>query len=262
MRRPLAAVLVVLAAVLPAAAVASWWAYGEATDTTRFTQTAKPLATDTTVQDAVVDRLVDAAPAAVQSQVRAVADAAVGTSAYRSSWRAIQRTTHARLVSRLTGDVDEPLTLDLARAATVLRSRATGAGLPAEAVAIPDPRPVTIADGDQLDQARRATDTVRVVRAFALPLAIVALLGVLLTAPSLASGLLRLAGCLATSTVLLVAGWAVTHGVLDGHGSDGAVASAVFDVLARPLRAWAIGGAAAAAALGLAGGALSVGRRA
>jgi hypothetical protein len=257
MRRTLATLALVLAAVLPAVAVASWWGYGQATDTARFTATAKPLATDRTVQDAVVDELVTSVPSVARSQVRLLAEQATTTAAYRSSWRAIQRTTHARLAARLTGDVDEPLTLDLARAATVLRSRATAAGLGPVAQAIPDPRPVVIADREQVRRAHDAASTVHTIRAFSLPLAILALIGVLLTAPGLASGFLRLAGCLAVSTILLVAGWIVARGVLNGQDPGGDIAAAVFDVLARPLRGWAIGGAVATVVLGVVGGALS-----
>jgi hypothetical protein len=260
MRRTLAAVALVLAALLPAVAVASWWAYGQATETARFTATAKPLATDRTVQDAVVDELVTSVPPGARSQVRVLAEQATATAAYRTSWRAIQRTTHARLAARLTGDVDEPLTLDLGRAATVLRTRAAAAGLGPVAERIPDPPPVVIADREQVRAAHDAASTVRVIRAFSLPLAVLALIGVLLTAPRPASGLLRLGGCLAVSTILLVAGRLVARGVLDDQDPGGAVAAAVFDVLARPLRDWAIGGAVAAVALGLVGGALGAAR--
>ena len=243
MRRSAATVFLILAALLPAAAVASWWAYGQATDTARFDRTARPLAANRTVQDAVVDQLVDAVPAPIQSQVRTLARRATETAAYRAAWRRIQRTAHSGLAARLTGDSDDELTLDLAPAASVLRARATAAGLGPVAAAIRDPTPVTIADPAQIAQARHATDAVKVIRAFSLPLAVLALLGVLLTAPGAGAALLRVAGCLAVSTLLLLAGWAITRSVLSGRGAEGHVAAAVFDVLVRPLRVWAIGGA-------------------
>src|SRR4051812_3364629 len=144
MRRAATAVLIVLAAVLPAVAVASWWAYGEATDTARFTRTAAPLATDRAVQDAVVDELVATADArlgavaavvpggadAARTRIRSVADGLVATPAYRHAWRATLRGAHGRLAARLAGDVRAPLTLDLGRVAAVLRARVTAAGLP------------------------------------------------------------------------------------------------------------------------------------
>src|SRR3954468_16878898 len=104
MRRALAIVCIVCACVLPAAAVASWWAYGNATDTDRFMDTAAPLATDRTVQDAVVDQLVSVAGARLESagvpggtdayraRIRAIAQRLVATETYKRSWLRIQRT--------------------------------------------------------------------------------------------------------------------------------------------------------------------------
>jgi hypothetical protein len=276
MRRAATAVLIVLAAVLPAVAVASWWADGQATDTARFMQTAGPLATDRAVQSAVVDQLVATADArlgsvaavvpggadAARARIRSVADGLVATPAYRSAWQATLRATHGRLAARLAGDVRAPLTLDFGRVAAVLRARVADGGLPDVARAIGDPAPVTIADRAQVRTARRAADAVWIVRAFSLPAAVLALVGVLLTAGSVSAGLLRVAGCLAVSTVLLFAGRAVTRGLVDARDTTGGVAAAVFDVLARPLAPWIVGGAIAAVALALAGAAVGAARRA
>jgi hypothetical protein len=276
MRRAATVVLIVLAAVLPAVAVASWWAYGEATDTTRFMQTAAPLATDRAVQSAVVDELVATADARLGSvaalvpggaetaraRVRSVAESMIATPAYESAWQATLRAAHGRLAARLAGDVRAPLTLDLSRLAVVLRASVAAAGLPDVARAIGDPAPVTIADRAQVANARRAAAAVRIVRAFSLPAAILALVGALLTAGSVAAGLLRVAGCLAVSTVLLLAGRAVARSIIDARDTTGGLAGAVFDVLARPLAPWIVGGAVAAVAVGLTGAALAAARRA
>ncbi|HMJ35576.1 MAG TPA: hypothetical protein VK501_16830 [Baekduia sp.] len=273
MRRTLTAVVLLLAGVLPAVAVASWWAYGEATDTERFLETARPLSTDATVQRAVADELVAAANAelgslpvpvpggttALRAQVRSIAERLVASSAYRESFLAVLRTTHARLVARLEGDVDARLTMDLGRIATVLRARVRAAGLPAEvADAIRDPAPVVLADRAEMRRTRDATDRIRIVRAFSIPGAIVALLLVALTAPGLASGVLRVAACLAVSTLLLVAAWLVARAVIAADSSSRDLALAVYDVLTRPLRGWVIGGTVGAVALAAVGGGLRV----
>ena len=267
MRRAAAAVLAVLGAVLPALAVTSWWAYGEATETARFTRTAQPLATDPAVQRAVADELVATADArlraaaaavpggtaAVQSRVRAAARALVTSQAYRRAWLATQRTVHARLASRLAGNVDAPLTLDLDRVAAVLRTRLAALGLPQVARALENPPPVTLADRRQVQRAHDAAETVRVIRAVSIPAAVLALVGVVLTAASLPAGLLRVAACLAVSTVLVVAGRAVARQQIANRDTSGGVAVAVYDVLSRPLRTWVIAGAGAAVLLGAAG---------
>jgi hypothetical protein len=256
-RRTLAAVCLVLACVAPAAALSAWWIYGQATDTTRFMETARPLATDATVQRAVVDELVQrtGAPARLQP----LAKAFVRTKAYRASWLAIQRSAHARLAVRLTGDVETPLTLDLAPVATRLRARAAAAGLVPVADAIADPAPVVLLDRAEVRRAHDATNMVRIVRGIAIPLAVLALLGVVLTAPRLGGGLVRAGLCLGVSTLLLVVAEALARGAVSGP-----LRRAVYDVLTEPLGSWVLGGAGAAVALVLAGalvGAVSGPRR-
>jgi hypothetical protein len=274
-RRAVAAVLLVLAAVLPAVAVASWWAYGTATDTDRFMEAAQPLVTDRTVQRQVVDELVAAADArlaapagqipggtaAARAQVGAIAERLVATRAYRQRWLATMRSTHARLAARLTGDYAAPLTLDLGPVAGVLRARVAAAGLRDVADAIPDPAPVVLLDRAEVRRAHDAANATRIVRAFSLPGAVVALLGVLLTAPGLASGLLRVGVCLAVSTVLLAVGWLVARDAIPVSATAGDLGVAVYDVLTRPLRGWVIGGAIAAAVPAAAGGGLRYAQR-
>jgi len=269
-RRALAAVCVVLACVVPAVALLSWWGYGQATDTARFTKTAAPLASDATVQHEVADQLVRTADArlgalpvgadAARARVRTLADAVVRTRAYRSAWRGIQRSAHARLAARLTGDVTAPLTLDLAPVADVLRARVSAAGLAPVAAAIADPTQVVLLDRAEVRRAHDATNTVRIVRGIAVPLAVLALLGVLLSAPRAASGLVRAGLCVGVATLLVVVAGVVVRSALAGP-----LRRAVYDVLTRPLHGWVIGGVAAAVVLVLAGaalGALTRGRRA
>jgi hypothetical protein len=257
-RRTLAAVCLVLACIAPAAALSAWWIYGQATDTARFAETARPLASDATVQDAVVDELVrrTGAPA----RLRPIADALVRTKAYRASWLAIQRSAHARLAVRLTGDVRTPLTLDLAPVAAILRARVAAAGLAPVADAIADPAPVVLLDRAEVRRAHEAANVVRIVRGIAIPLAVLALLGVVLTAPRLGGGLVRAGLCLGVSTLLLVIGDALARGAVSGP-----LRRAVYDVMTEPLGGWVIGGAVAAVVLVLAGaavGAVSRPRRA
>jgi hypothetical protein len=249
-RRTLAAVCLVLACVTPAAALSAWWVYGQATDTARFTETARPLATDATVQNAVVDELVrrTGAPA----RLRPAAEALVRTKAYQKTWRAIQRSAHARLAVRLTGDVQTPLTLDLAPVAAILRERIAATGLTVVADRIADPAPVVLLNRAEVRRAHNATNNVRIVRGIAIPLAVLALLGVLLTAPRLGGGLVRAGLCLGISSLLVVVADAVARSAVSGP-----LRRAVYDVLTEPLHGWVLGGLGAAAACVLAGAALS-----
>jgi hypothetical protein len=270
-RRPLAALFLLLACVLPAAALTTWWAYGQATDTARFTKTARPLATDDAVQRQVADELVavadtrlDAIPQlgllpggqdAARARIRATAEALVRSEPYRSAWRSVQGAAHARLAARLTGDVTAPLTLDLAPIAAELRVRAARTALLAPvASSIPDPAPVVLLDRAEVRRAREATDAVRIVRAIAIPGMVIALLGVVLTAPGLAAGLLRAGLCLGVSALLLVGANALARGSISSGGETGDLRLAVYDVLTRPLHGWVVGGLIAAVVL-VAGGA-------
>jgi hypothetical protein len=266
-RRTAAALCLVLACVLPAVAVASWWAYGNATDTEKFTETARPLATDETVQAAVVDELVRVAGArlsalpvgadAARARVRTLAEQTVQTSAYRAAWRRVQRSAHQRLATRLTGATSTPVTLDLGPIATVLRARVRSAtGLEQVADAIVDPQPVTVLDRSEVRRAQQATDRLRIVRGVALPAAVAALLGVLITAPLLSRGVLRVGLCLGVSTLLLVGGIALGRTAIVSGGQAGDLRLAVYDVLTDPLHAWITGGVIAAAVLVLLGGGL------
>jgi hypothetical protein len=262
MRRILAMVCAVLACVLPAAAVAASWAYANATDTDRFMKTAAPLASDSKVQDAVVDELVSVASArleaanvpggtgAYRGRIRQIAERLVTTDTYKKTWLRIQRTAHGKLANRLTGDVPSALTLDLAPLAGALRARVQAAGLGVVADAIADPAPVVSLDRD-------AVDRVRIVRGIAIPGAVLALLGVLLTASGLARGLVRAGVCVGISALLLVGGLALGRAALDDAGTDGGLRVAVWDVLTDPLHNWIVGGVIAAVALVALGAAAS-----
>jgi hypothetical protein len=273
-RRTLAALSIVLACVLPAVALTSWWAYAQATDTASFAQTAAPLASDDAVQRVVVDELVAVAGArldgvpevaalpggadAARARIRDVAEALVRTRAYREAWRAVQRTGHARLAARLNGDVTAPLTLDLAPIAAALRARVERTpALAPVGDAIVDPDPVVLLDRAEVRRAREATDTVRLVRGIAIPVAVLALVGVVLTAPRLGAGLLRAGLCLGVATLLLVGADALARGSISSAGDTGDLRLAVYDVLTDPLHGWVVGGVVAAVALVVAGAALT-----
>ncbi|WCB96279.1 hypothetical protein DSM104299_05036 [Baekduia alba] len=269
MRRTLAALCFVLACVLPAVALGTWWAYGLATDTDRFTEVARPLASDDAVQAQVVDELVAVGgsrlanagvpdPAAARRQIRAVAETLVETAAYRRAWLAVQRTAHARLAARLSGDVTAPLTLDLAPIAEALRVRVRrSAALASVADAIVDPDPVVVLDRDEVQRARDATNTVRIVRGIAIPGAVLALLGVLLTASGLARGLVRAGLAVGVATLLVVAGDALARSSISASGKTGQLRLAVYDVVTDGVRNWVIGGVIAAVALVAVGAAVS-----
>jgi hypothetical protein len=227
------------------------------------------LASDATVQDAVIDELVAVASArleavgvpggteAARARIREVARRLVRTDAYKSAWLRIQRTAHGKLANRLTGDVSSALTLDLAPMADALRARVRAAGLGVVADAIADPAPVVILDRSEVRDAHDAVDRVRVVRGIAIPAAVLALLGVVLTAGGLARGLVRAGLCVGVSTALLLGALALGRATLDDAGGDGALRVAVWDVLTDPLRNWVVGGAIGAVALVALGAAAS-----
>lgn len=273
MRRTLAALCFVLACLLPAVALGTWWAYGLATDTDRFDHVAAPLASDEHVQSAVADELVNVASArlssagvpgadsaAVRAQVRTAADALVQSSAYRTAWRSVQRAAHARLAARLTGNVTAPLTLDLAPVAAALRAKVAqspalrAAGVP-EAIA--DPEPVVVLTRAEVRDAKHATDTIRIVRGIAIPGAVLALLGVLLTAGSAAAGLIRCGLAVGVSTLLVVLSNWLARRSISGSGETGRLRLAVYDVLTDDVHKWVVGGVAAAVALVALGAAFS-----
>jgi hypothetical protein len=272
-RRLAAIVCFVLAAVLPAVAVGAAWVYANATDTARFERTAAPLASDDTVQDAVAEELTRVATqrigalangvplpggaSGVQARVRTLADALVRSPSYQATWRTIQRSAHERLATRLDGDVTAPLTLDLAPLAGVLRTRVRAAGLAPVADAIPDPAPVVLLDRAEVKRAHDATTIVRILRAIAIPGAVLALLGVLLLAGGLARGLVRAGVAVGVSTGLLVASVALGRTAIAGSGTQRALRRAVYDVLTDPLHHWMIGGGAIAVALIAVGAAVS-----
>jgi hypothetical protein len=272
-RRTLAVVCFVLACLLPAVALGTWWAYGLATDTDHFDRVAAPLAGDEHVQSAVADELVSVATAhlgaagvpgagsdVARTQIRAAADALVQSAAYRRAWRSVQRATHARLAARLDGSVTAPLTLDLAPVADALRVKVAAvpalraAGVPD---AIADPAPVVVLTRAEVADAKHATDVVRIVRGIAIPGAVLALLGVLLTAGSAAAGLVRAGIAVGVATLLVVLGDVLARASISASGETGALRLAVYDVLTDGLDHWKIGGAAVAVALVALGAAFS-----
>jgi hypothetical protein len=249
-RRTLSALCLVLACVTPAAALTTWWAYGQATDTARFSDTARPLAENATVQREVIDELVRTTGA--PARLRPVAQELVRTPEYQRAWLKLQRSAHARLAVRLTGDVRTPLTLDLAPVAAILRARVAAAGLGPIADRIADPAPVVLLDRAEVRRAHDATDAVRIVQGIAIPLAVLALLGVVLTAPRLGGGLVRAGLCLGVSTLLAIGADALARSEISG-----ALRRAIYDALTDPLHGWVIGGIVAAVAFVLAGAAVT-----
>jgi hypothetical protein len=242
--------------VLPAVAALTTWAHAEATDTSRFADHAQELADDHAVQQAVTDELVAVAdqrlagvavpggPDALHARVRAIADQVVAAPAYRQALRTDLRSVHARLQARLTGDVHSPLLFDLVPVAAPLRDVLRAEGLPEVADAIGQPGEVVVATRAEVRHAHHGYEAVRAGRAIAIPGAVLALLGVIVTARRRRTGLLRAALCLVAAIGL---GWIAAGIIRDALDDD--VAVAVFDVLRRPLRWWAAGGAVLAAAL-------------
>jgi hypothetical protein len=123
--------------------------------------------------------------------------------------------------------------------------------------AIVDPAPVVLLDRDEVRRAHDAVDRIRIVRGIAIPGAVLALLGVLLTAGGLARGLVRAGLCVGVSTLLLLGAGALARGAISSSGDAGRLRLAVYDVLVDPLSGWVIGGVVAAVVLVAIGAAVS-----
>jgi len=260
----LAALLVILAVVLPAVAAASTWAYGQATGSGAFAASARELADDAAVQAAVADRIAEVADARLaragvpgqQARVRAVIDALRDSPTYRAALRALVQDARSQLTDRLPGGDPAPVRLDLAAAAAPVRERLAAAGLEPVAAALRDPGSIVLATRAEVRRAQRGVGIAHTLRAITLPAAVLALAAVTLVARRRSTGLLLAAGCLAGAIALGALAWIVVRRLL---GDD--VAVAVYDVLSRPLAWWAIGAGAAAAVLAAGGTALAAARR-
>ncbi|WP_327290707.1 hypothetical protein [Streptomyces sp. NBC_01198] len=174
----LSALLITLAAVLaPLSAIAVWVA-DEMADTDRYVATVAPLAGNPDVQDAVTDRVTDAAMAkidldsllskvapgdeqdlkkalggpsgpitgAIRDLVRQTVARFVASDAFATLWDQLNRQAHAAFTGALTGDTDSPVkvkgdavVLDLAPVVAQVKQRLLGRGLGVASL-IPDVR--------------------------------------------------------------------------------------------------------------------------
>ncbi|MFE6165157.1 hypothetical protein ACFQ7F_40300 [Streptomyces sp. NPDC056486] len=124
LRRPLSALLLVLACVLVPLGALSTWAKYEIQDADQYVATMAPLASDSAVREAVagavtdgVMKEIDVGPlqGTVESFVRDAVRSFTGTAAFRTAWKTANREAHAAVQDALTDQSDGgAVTIDLA----------------------------------------------------------------------------------------------------------------------------------------------------
>ncbi|MGW5866172.1 hypothetical protein ACWFRJ_28750 [Streptomyces sp. NPDC055239] len=124
LRRPLSALLLVLACVLVPLGALSTWAKYEIQDADQYVATMAPLASDPAVRDAVADAVtdgvmkeIDVGPlqGTVESFVRDAVRSFTGTAAFKTAWKSANREAHAAVQDALTDEADGgAVTIDLA----------------------------------------------------------------------------------------------------------------------------------------------------
>lgn len=277
--RTFLATLLALAAclVLPVALVAGWLGT-VVDDSDRYVGTVGPLATDSSVVDAVSQTVAQRTLRAVEERVPLSAGGAgdlepyvergvravVTSPEFRPAWEAANREAHRQLLDQLrgTGPTDN-IVVDLGPVATSVADEVEGS-LPI-ALDLPSvDAPVTVLQGERVQQARTAYDTLDSARLLA-PAAWVGLVALSLLAARRRSGTLVLLGVGSAATLgllLLVLTFARDRVVSETSDLNADLTGAVWDGVTRSLDTLTyvgLGAAAVAVVVGLVGG--SVARR-
>jgi hypothetical protein len=242
-----------LAWLLLPVALASGWLAAVVTDTDSYVDTVGPLASDATVQEAVVDRLqgpirraVEAAPGPeFDDQLVTVSlDGFVASEEFETLWRTVNRVTHGQAVRVLEGDDDRlvesdgVVSIDLGPVYDSLIRQLDQEGLvnPATAPSVDAMLPLVAAD--DLDRARALYELLDAAGFWLPALWLVLVAAALLVAPErrravrwLAWG--SIAGLMALSVVLLLARAAVVNQL--GSSGDDELVRAIWDVLVSRL---------------------------
>lgn len=245
-----------LTALLAPLAVVAGWAHGLVSDTDRYVETVAPLASDPAVQGAVADRTTteivsrlgtrrhtDAVERLVHNQVVAL----VYADAFQEIWEQVNREAHTQLVTVLTGEGNESLSvddnavrLDLAPVIDAVKQRLVDRGLRA-AQRLPTMHvQLTIVESDDVGKAQRAFRLLDTVSTWLPILALLCLGGAVLAGRSRRRTLIAAALALVLSMLLLGLALHVGRGIyLDAVPADqlpADAAAAVFDILVRFLR--------------------------
>ncbi|MFC8132485.1 hypothetical protein [Streptomyces sp. NPDC057302] len=160
LRRPLSAVLLVLAVLLVPLGALSTWAKYEIQDADRYVATMAPLASDPDVRDAVagavtdsVMKELDAGPlqGTVESFVRDAVRSFTGTKAFKTAWNAANRAAHEAVQQALSDQADGgAVTIDLAPVTEQVKKQLTDDGVPfADRIPV-EPTEVTLMESSDL----------------------------------------------------------------------------------------------------------------
>ncbi|MFH7597034.1 hypothetical protein WDV06_18315 [Streptomyces racemochromogenes] len=254
MRTYLSAALIVLVALLVPASAVAYWADRQLGDADRYTAAMSPLATNPAVQGVVVTQAaralsgqIDAGPfqGGVDALIGEALRSFAGTPAYRTAWDAANRAAHAAFLHALTTGHGDAVTIDLAPVTAAVKGELVADGVPF-ADRIPETHlSVKVMEYDDLGALRKGFRMLQIAGVW-LPV-----LTLLLAAAAVAVAVHRRRAVLATG--LGVAAGAVLLGVavtvcrrltLDDLPADldRAAAGAVYDALTAFLRttAWVL----------------------
>ena len=284
MRSLLAFVLLLLGGLMVPTATAGWWLRDTVVPQAAYVDTVAPLASDEDVQDAVRAKLLrettdslGALPPALAEQVEPLVERAttvvVRSPAFEEAWRESNRVAHRQIVGALTGESDsvgvrsgDTVELRLGPLTAAVREQVDKAGLPLSGAIPRTDTTYPIGNTEELGRAQTAFGLFKDYgRALSAVAAVLILLGLVLArrrGPALAG----------TAVVALVGLGLLWLGL--GVGREAylaelppavpeAAGAAYFDILTadlRPLIGYVAAGAAAAAVLGVAVGAVG-GRR-
>jgi hypothetical protein len=261
-----------LTALLAVLSLVAIWTRNQVVDTDRYVRTVAPLATEPAIQDLLVDSLTAklsdparatdfarellppraeplAAPiaSAVESFVRDKLEEFVRSDRFAQLWEDVSRRTHDAAVALLTGEdegrlqiVGDRLVLRLGPLLGPAEAFIREAGLDAPLVTEGEEPEIVLADASSVDSARGAVNLLQKL-AWVLPvLALLCLVGAVLTAPTRRVGVLRAGLALAVGMVVLGLGLLIGRSLyldaVTGPELPEDAARAAFDTLLHYLR--------------------------
>ncbi|MFF9507073.1 hypothetical protein ACF1BU_15450 [Streptomyces sp. NPDC014724] len=269
-----AAVLVLLAVLVPLSALAAWVDL-EIDNTDRYVAAVAPLASDPEVRNTVADLITDATmkqieAGALQNTVRDFLHQAVmsftTTDAFQNAWNAANRTAHQAVTAALNGNTGEAVTIDLAPVTEQVKRNLEDHGVPfADRIPVQH-TDITLISADRADQLRQSFRLLRAGSVWpAVGTVVLAALAVVVAWLRGGPGRGRSARAALSATAVTGLGFALGALVLramvavararvlaEVPDSETGGAAAVYDALTSSLRttAWIVFGAGLAVALG------------
>ncbi|GAB3994682.1 hypothetical protein [Nocardioides marmoraquaticus] len=261
--------------VLPVAVVAAWLGT-VVDDTDRYVETVGPLATDAQVVDALEQTLtdrtlstveqnlpLDAGSADLRPAIAAGVRTVVTNPEFRPAWEAANADAHRQLLAQLRGGGrDGDVVLDLGSVVDSVLREVSGS-LPIQVSAPEVSVPVTVLQGDQVQQARSAYDVLDTARVWA-PAAWLVLVALALLLSTRRGGTLALVGVTSAVTLgvtLLLLGFARDRVVGAVAAADRPLSGAVWDGVTASLDLLVLVGLGLAALLVVLGLAVSFASR-